>query len=191
MNTTSVQAGTSVLPRDLARRRDTGAACDVIDVRTRPEHEDARIDGVPLVPLDELDPGAFLGARSRPGAPLYVLCQSGARAARAAEKFKKAGFDGCVVVEGGIQAWIDAGLPVARGRSRVLPLMRQVQIVVGAVSATGSVLSLVVHPYFAVVPLMMGAGLLFAGLSGTCGLAILLARMPWNRGSGRASSCSL
>ena len=191
MNMTSVQAGTSVLPRDLARMRDTGVACDVIDVRTRPEHEDARIDGVPLVPLDELDPGAFLGARSRPGARLYVLCQSGARAAKAAEKFKKAGFDGCVVVEGGLQAWMDAGLPVARGQRRVLPLMRQVQVVVGAVSAAGSVLALAVHPYFALVPLMMGAGLLFAGLTGTCGLAILLARMPWNRGTGRASSCAL
>ncbi len=191
MNTTSVQAGTSVLPRDLARMRDTGAACDVIDVRTRPEHEGARIDGVPVSPLDELDPGAFLGARSRPAAPLYVLCQSGARAAKAAEKFKKAGFDGCVVIEGGLQAWMDAGLPVARGHSRVLPLMRQVQVVVGAVSTTGSVLAMAVHPYFALVPLMMGAGLLFAGFSGTCGLALLLAWMPWNRGTGRASSCTL
>jgi len=99
--------------------------------------------------------------------------------------------DGCVVVEGGSQAWMDAGLPVARGQRRGLPLMRQVQVVVGAVSAAGSVLALAVHPYFALVPLMMGAGLLFAGLTGTCGLAILLARMPWNRGTGRASSCAL
>ena len=84
-------------------------------------------------------------------------------------------------MEGGTQAWIDAGLPVNRGESGVLPLMRQVQITVGFISAAGAVLALTVNPRFAVIPLVAGCGLLFAGLTGFCGLALLLAKMPWNK----------
>jgi hypothetical protein len=91
----------------------------------------------------------------------------------------------CCVVEGGLEAWTAAGLPVERGASRVLPLMRQVQIVIGLVSGVGAALAIWKHPLFALIPLGTGAGLLFAGLTGTCGLALLLARMPWNQ---RASS---
>jgi len=65
--------------------------------------------------------------------------------------------------------------------------MRQVQIVVGALSAAGTILALAVNRWFAVLPLVIGCGLLFAGVTGTCGMALLLARMPWNRG--RDSSC--
>ena len=68
--------------------------------------------------------------------------------------------------------------------------MRQVQIVVGAVSAIGAGLALAVHPWFAVIPLIMGAGLLFAGLTGVCGLALALAKMPWNKTQNcKADSC--
>jgi hypothetical protein len=94
-----------------------------------------------------------------------------------------------VLVEGGTQAWIDAGLPVNRGNSRVLPLMRQVQIVVGLLSAAGATLALAVNPYFVIIPLVIGCGLLFAGFTGHCGLALVLARMPWNRAAGNPTSC--
>lgn len=134
-----------------------------------------------LAPLGDLDPRAFAAQRADSTAPLYVICQSGARAATAIGKFRAAGIDCCTLVEGGTQGWIDAGLPVERGTSKVIPLMRQVQIVVGSLSTLGSVLALAVDPLFAILPLIMGGGLLFAGLSGTCGLALLLARMPWNR----------
>ena len=96
-----------------------------------------------------------------------------------------------MLVEGGTQGWIDAGLPVNRGQSHVLPLMRQVQITVGFLSASGAVLALVVSPLFAIVPLVMGCGLLFAGISGTCGLALLLAKMPWNRARSCGSCCEM
>ena len=95
---------------------------------------------------------------------------------------------GCVLVEGGTQAWIDAGLPVNRGESKVLPLMRQVQITVGCLSAAGAALALAVNPWFALLPLITGCGLLFAGLTGFCGLALLLAKMPWNKTSTRSSA---
>ena len=114
---------------------------------------------------------------------IYVLCQSGGRARRAIEKLKAAGVQGCVLVEGGTQAWIDAGLPVNRAQSRVLPLMRQVQIIVGFLSAIGGLLALTVNNLFAIIPLVVGSGLLLAGLTGFCGLALVLAKMPWNKTS--------
>jgi len=67
--------------------------------------------------------------------------------------------------------------------------MRQVQIVVGSLSAVGAILALAVNTWFAILPLLLGCGLIFAGISGTCGMALLLARMPWNRGQVRCSHC--
>jgi rhodanese-related sulfurtransferase len=173
----------SITPRELGHCLAGGVAADLLDVRAPAEHAAAHVPGARLVPLDQLDPTAFLRERGAADRPLYVICQSGVRAAKAIEKFKRVGFDGCVLVEGGTQAWIDAGLPVERGESKVLPLMRQVQIVIGAVSALGAALAVWVNPLFAIIPLFTGCGLLFAGLTGTCGLAMLLAKMPWNRQS--------
>lgn len=189
MMTAMMQNKSSVPARELSRRLASGAPAELLDVRTPGEFAAAHVPGARLVPLDELDAGAFLHQRADCDAPLYVLCQSGGRARRAIEKFQRAGFDGCVLVEGGTQAWMDAGLPVNRGESRVLPLMRQVQIVVGLLTAVGSVLALAVNPWFTVVPLVMGSGLLFAGITGLCGLALVLAKMPWNK-SGPESSAA-
>jgi rhodanese-related sulfurtransferase len=185
------QSETSVSPRELHRRLAAGPPVRLLDVRTPAEFAAAHVPGARLVPLDELDCATFLKQHDAGDKLIYVLCQSGGRARRAIEKFQRAGFDGCVLVEGGTQAWIDAGLPVNLGESRVLPLMRQVQIVVGAVSATGAVLALTVNPWFALVPLATGCGLLFAGISGFCGLALVLAKMPWNRAAkGQSDSSS-
>ena len=181
MNNNSVHDKNSVPVRELQRRLAEGAPADLLDVRTPPEHAAAHIAGVQLVPLDQLDPAAFLRGRGDASQPLYVICQSGGRASKAIEKFQRAGFNGCVLVEGGTQAWVDAGFPVERGESNVLPLMRQVQIVIGVISGSGAAAALWVNPLFAILPLFTGCGLLFAGLTGTCGLAMLLAKMPWNR----------
>jgi len=185
-----MQSATSILPRELNERLASRQPAELLDVRTPGEFATAHVPGARLIPLDELDCAAFLKQRGPDDKPIYVLCQSGGRARRAIEKFQRAGFDRCVLVEGGTQAWIDAGLTVNRGVSRVLPLMRQVQIVVGAVSALGSLLALTVNPWFALVPFVTGGGLLFAGLTGFCGLALVLAKMPWNKSSScNSTSC--
>lgn len=176
----------TITPRDLQQRLAAGRPAGLLDVRTPGEHAAAHVEGVMLVPLDTLDAAAFVRGRGSDESPLYVFCQTGGRARRAIEKLERAGVKGCVLVEGGTQGWIDAGLPVVRGESRVLPLMRQVQIVVGGVSAAGAALALVVNPWFALIPLATGCGLLFAGLTGFCGLALVLAKMPWNRNAGGA-----
>ena len=126
-----------------------------------------------------------------PGTPIYVICQAGGRAAKAIEQFESAGCGDAILVEGGTQAWVDAGLPVHRGTHNVLPLMRQVQIVVGSLSAVGAALALTVNRWFAVVPLLLGCGLLFAGISGTCGMALLLTRMPWNQGQSHSVTAQI
>ena len=190
MNAAIVHPKTAITPRELYRRMTEGRPGDLLDVRTPAEHAAIHVAGTRLLPLDKLDAGAFLTNRGRSDIPLYVVCQSGSRSAKAIVKFQQAGFEGCVQVEGGIEAWAEAGLPVERGESKVLPLMRQVQIVVGLLSAAGAALALGVNVRFAIIPLIMGCGLLFAGLTGTCGMALFLARMPWNRqGNCSSSSC--
>jgi rhodanese-related sulfurtransferase len=183
------QVKTSVAPRELQRVLAEGGPCQLLDVRTPAEFAAAHVPGAKLVPLDDLDPASFARQRGAEEIPIYVLCQSGGRARKAIERLERAGVRNCVLVEGGTQGWIDAGLPVNRGQSNVLPLMRQVQITVGFISASGAVLALAVNPLFALVPLVMGCGLLFAGITGTCGLALLLAKMPWNRARICGSCC--
>ena len=178
----------SISPAALAAFLGAGNAHRLLDVRTPPEYASAHVPGATLIPLHELKIDAFL-AQHKTGTPIYVLCQAGARASKAIEQFERAGCDDCVLVEGGTQAWIDAGLPVHRGARSILPIMRQVQIVVGSLSAVGAILALAVNPRCAVLPLFLGCGLLFAGITGTCGMALMLARMPWNRGQDSSCHC--
>lgn len=174
------QLHSSIPPQELYRLLSQNGSVHLIDVRTPGEFAAASISGSQLFPLDQLDPIAFLQRHRNGSSPLYVLCHSGNRALQAVQKFQAAGFEHCILVEGGIQAWMDAGLPVHRGKSHVPSLMRQVQMTVGLISAAGSLLAYEVDRTFALVPLLMGGGLLFAGITGTCGLALLLAKMPWN-----------
>jgi rhodanese-related sulfurtransferase len=188
MNMIEIQDKT-IAPAELYALVADGTPAELLDVRTLPEFTNAHVPGARLIPLHELNVESFL-RRHEPGRPVYVLCQGGGRAKKAIEQFQSYGCSDCVLVEGGTQAWIDAGLPVNRGTSKVLPLMRQVQIVVGSLSAIGSLLAVMVNPWFAAVPLVLGCGLFFAGVTGICGLALLLARMPWNRSvPGTLDSC--
>jgi rhodanese-related sulfurtransferase len=185
------QTKSLISPRELHQLITGGQPAELLDVRSPAEFVAAHVSGARLIPLDELDCAALVKSRGASEKPIYVLCQSGGRARRAIEKFQRAGFDGCVLVEGGTQAWIDASLPVNRGEGNILPLMRQVQIAVGLISAVGAVLTLLVDSRFAIMPLVIGCGLLFAGITGFCGLAVLLAKMPWNRSTNCGSSCAL
>jgi rhodanese-related sulfurtransferase len=103
------------------------------------------------------------------------------RAAQAAEKFAAAGQDRGVVIAGGTQAWIQAGLPVDRGAAKVISLERQVRIAAGSLVLLGLLLGWLVHPAFFGLSAFVGAGLIFAGITDVCGMGLLLARMPWNQ----------
>jgi len=154
----------------------------VIDVRTPVEFAEAHVAQARNVPLDEFDPGRLLGAgQLTPGQPVYLLCRSGVRATKAAERLARQGSDQAVVVEGGTLAWIDAGLPVTRGVVKVISLERQVRIVAGSLVLVGAILGWRVHAGFYGLSAFVGAGLVFAGITDFCGMGLLLAKLPWNR----------
>jgi rhodanese-related sulfurtransferase len=157
------------------------ADMDLIDVRTPGEYAAVHATGARLVPLSGLDPKAIAAARQgQPETPIYLICKSGMRAGKAAEQLAAAGID-AAVVEGGTDAWVAAGLPVVRGQG-VISLERQVRIAAGLLVLLGAVLALEVHVWFLGLSAFVGAGLVFAGATDTCGMGMMLARMPWNRG---------
>ncbi len=169
---------TTIAPRQLHDQLAAGEPLDLIDVRTPAEFREAHASIARNVPLTELEPAQFAGRDA--ALPLYVMCRSGSRANQACQKLHAAGVANVVNVEGGIQAWEHAGLPVIRGQ-KTISLERQVRIVAGALVVAGAVLAIAVHPLWAALAAFVGAGLMFAGLTDTCGMAMLLARMPWNQ----------
>lgn len=180
----------TIAPSALAQRIQEGRAIDLIDVRTPVEYARIHVEGARLVPLDTLDPQALAAERpAKNGDPLYVICRSGSRAAKACERLRAAGVHNIVSVEGGTLAWEQAGLPVVRGR-KLISLERQVRIAAGLLVVLGVALGWLVHPGFLVLSAFVGAGLAFAGLTDTCGMGLLLARMPWNRVKECGPSCS-
>lgn len=154
---------------------------DLIDVRAPTEFCEVHAAIARNVPLDSLDPHAVMKERNgTAGEPLYVICRTGNRAHKACQKFHQAGYTNVVNVEGGTEAWEAAGLPVVRGK-KTISLERQVRIAAGFLVLFGSLLAIFMHPWWAVLPAFVGAGLIFAGVTDTCGMAMLLARMPWNQ----------
>lgn len=162
--------------KKLSKERDNFV---LVDVRSEDEFQSGHVPGATSVPLDKIESGQA----SLPEGKLLVLsCQSGRRSARACEVLQSRGINNIAEMDGGFSAWVKAGLPVSRTR-KAIPVMRQVMITAGMMVLIGSALSVLVHPLFLAVPIFVGAGLTFAGVSGWCGLAFLLERMPWNRTS--------
>jgi len=154
----------------------------LVDVREADERARSRIPGSVHLPLSRV---AQAGLAVRAGGTVLFHCQSGRRTRENAEALeaRAAGCD-AFLVEGGIEAWRRAGLPVAEDRRAPLPLMRQVQMVAGALAALGFGLGVAVDPAFHLLSGAVGAGLVMAGLTGACPMARLLAAMPRNRHAG-------
>jgi rhodanese-related sulfurtransferase len=167
---------------------DAGSCPALIDVRTPAEHAGAHVPGVVLMPLERLDPARVRAEmQPSPERPLHLLCKAGGRARQAGEKLEAAGVGPCVVVEGGTDAWVQAGYPVNRGEVKVISLERQVRIAAGCLVAAGTALGVFQHPGFLAIPALVGCGLIFAGVTDWCGMGLLLARMPWNQRAGCAT----
>ncbi|MBZ0185417.1 MAG: rhodanese-like domain-containing protein [Candidatus Obscuribacterales bacterium] len=162
-----------IAPADLA-----GNALEVVllDVRSPIEFETEHIANSVNVPLNELE--ARWQEVPRQG-HLVVICRSGKRAERGAYTLLGKGFQP-QVLEGGLVAWRKAGLPVKEGK-KMLPIERQIQLIVGIGVLTGILLGGFVNPWFLAIAGFFGAGLTFAGLSGTCALGLLLMKAPWNQ----------
>jgi rhodanese-related sulfurtransferase len=151
----------------------------LLDVRTPGEFRAASIPGAVLHPLDRLDAAEVRRLRGE-GRLCVLICQGGTRASKAAAQLEAAGLGDMLVMEGGMNAWQAAGLPVERSQG-VISLERQVRIAAGLLVLLGVGLGTWVHPGFYGLSAFVGAGLVFAGVTDFCGMGLLLARMPWNR----------
>lgn len=171
---------TTISPQQLRDRQQADDSLELIDVRTPIEYREVHVSFARNVPLDLLNANELKTGRAGSEQPLYVICRSGSRGKQACEKLQAAGYTNVVNVEGGTQAWDQAGLPVVRGKKSV-SLERQVRIAAGALVVIGSALGVFVHPYWMGLPAFVGAGLVFAGITDTCGMGMMLARMPWNQ----------
>ncbi len=165
---------------ELAQLHRSGKHVDLIDVRTPAEFQQVHVEFAENVPLTELDPTQIVQARNgSANSPLYVICHSGGRGRQACEKFAKAGYANVINVDGGTLACEGTSLPMVRGH-KVMSLERQVRIAAGSFVLIGIGLGAFVHPYLIGLSAFVGAGLVFAGVTDTCGMGMLLARMPWN-----------
>jgi rhodanese-related sulfurtransferase len=163
-------------------RNDLPTDAVILDVRTDIEHRECCLSCKHVhIPLDQLSADSLKAkAKMSADTPVYILCKAGPRAHAAAQRLCAEGYHNVHVMEGGMMLCQQMGLPLRKGEN-VLSLERQVRIAAGALVLVGFVLGLLVHPFGHILSGLIGAGLIFAGVTNWCGMALLLAKAPWNR----------
>lgn len=161
----------------------------IIDVREEIEHNTVRIPKSTLIPLSTIDNNTiskFFGKK------ILVHCKSGKRGTTACEKIEQLSGDKIEIyhLEGGISRWEEEGNEVIKPKTDLIPLERQTHIAIGLFIIIINALGYFVNIKLTFLTLIFGGGLLFAGLTGFCGLAMLIAKMPWNKGSACKTSCT-
>jgi rhodanese-related sulfurtransferase len=164
-------------PAEAKALLDSGSAV-LIDIREGDEFAREHLPGAHHVPLSGFDAADFPADRGRIA---IFHCASGARTAEAAPRILGTAFAEVYQLEQGLSGWKKAGLPTVVNRRIPISIMRQVQITAGTMVLLGVILGFTVSPWFFALSGFVGAGLTFAGVSGTCAMASLLAAMPWNR----------
>ncbi|MFM7620753.1 MAG: rhodanese-like domain-containing protein [Alphaproteobacteria bacterium] len=151
----------------------------LIDVREEAEHRNQKIKGAKLIPLGKISKKDLPEFKNK---KLVIHCQAGKRGQSACEKLLQEDSNLEIYnLEGGINSWCGSGCNVIVSKNFFLPLDRQVQLTIGSFVFFGSLLAYFVDVKFVFIPAFFGAGLIFAGLSGLCLLANLIAKMPWNK----------
>ncbi len=150
----------------------------LLDVREPSEYREEHIEAAILLPLSTLDDQPV---SIDPSGKLVLYCRSGNRSRQAAGKLQALGYRNLSHLEGGITAWKKAGYDTKIDKNAPISIMRQVQIVAGSLVLTGTLLGAFVSPWFLLLSGFVGSGLMFAGISNTCALAMLLAKLPYNR----------
>ena len=148
----------------------------LVDIREADEHAREHVPGARHQPLSRL--GSVSAGQAK---AVIFHCRSGARTAANAPRLAAATDCQAYILEGGIEAWKKAGLPAVADRSQPIEIMRQVQITAGSLVVLGIILGVWAAPAFLALSAFVGCGLMFAGVTGWCGMATLLALMPWNR----------
>jgi rhodanese-related sulfurtransferase len=172
----------SISPVDAKRLVDQGAI--LVDIREADEYAREHIPGARHAALSQLNQADISAYR---GKTLVFHCRSGARTTNNQDRLASLVGDACRILqlEGGLDGWRNAGLPTLIDRRQPIELQRQVQIAAGGLVLIGILLGLIVSPWFLAVSLFVGAGLMFAGITGYCGMARLLQRAPWNVAAAR------
>jgi rhodanese-related sulfurtransferase len=174
----------SISVKDFCERTQRDPNWVLIDVRTPAEFSGFHIDGAKNLPIDRITAETVRGLQKAGNETIYVVCQSGGRSRKACQQLSATGV-AVVNVEGGTIACAAAGLPAIRGKG-VIGIDRQVRIAAGSLVLIGTALGLWVHPLGFGLAAFVGAGLVFAGVTDTCGMAMILSAMPWNQ----AKSCA-
>ena len=164
----------------------------LVDVREPDEYAREHIGGAQLMPLSGFD-AARAVSLVKPGQKLVMQCRGGRRSEDACRQASSLADSGTPIftMTGGIEAWKEDHLPVeVNAKVSPMSVMRQVQMVIGLAVLAGSALAWFVDPVFVGIPAFFGAGLVFAGATGTCALAVLIGKMPWNRAGSVAQGAS-
>ena len=169
----------TISPQEAQRAVAEGRAV-LVDIRGAAEHARESIPGACLVPLDKFTAHDFRAEHAR--VPMAIFhCQSGMRTRTNADTLARTGFPQARILDGGLAAWKAAGFKTKLDTTKPIEMQRQVQIAAGTLVLTGIVLAATVSPWFAALSAFVGGGLVFAGVSGWCGMAHVLALMPWNK----------
>ncbi len=174
----SLRAITTLEFRDLLAREPD---LPLIDVRMPAEFREVHVAGARNLPFHHLSAESLSDALGENGdSTVYFICKVGVRSLKACRKASEFGVADVVSVEGGTDACVAGGLPVRRGKKAV-SIERQVRVAAGGLILAGAVLAIAVHPYWAALSAAVGAGLIHSGVTDTCGMGMLLMKMPWNR----------
>ncbi|MEA5418600.1 rhodanese-like domain-containing protein [Spirulina sp. CCNP1310] len=171
---TEIQA---IAPKTLKQWLEQGQVT-LVDVREPSEYAGERIPGAHRVSLSSFDPAQIPTEADK---TLILYCESGSRSSQAARRMIIAGYESVIHLEGGMNAWKQAGFLTQVNKNAPISIMRQVQIIAGTLILTGTLLGAFVNPAFLFLSGFVGAGLTFAGVSGTCAMAMLLAKLPYNQ----------
>lgn len=150
----------------------------LVDVREPSEFAAGRIPSAKLVPLASLEESARSWNREQ---PVVIYCQTGRRAEKARRVLAGLGFSHVTNIEGGFSAWSAAGQPVEKSANAPWSLERQVRFTVAIFVILFTSLGLWVHPGFFILDFLIAGGLIFSALTNTCGMALVLTKLPWNR----------
>jgi rhodanese-related sulfurtransferase len=154
----------------------------IIDVREKDEFESEHIERSIHIPLSTFDKQAPAILKTLRGQTVVLMCRSGKRASLAARQAQAFGEGPHLeVFKGGILEWKNQGHPTVATKNAHFPILRQVQLVAGSLVLLGALLAYFVDLDFIFLSAFVGAGLMFAGATGFCGLAEILARLPWNK----------
>jgi rhodanese-related sulfurtransferase len=152
--------------------------CILLDVRSPSEYRSVHAKSAINIPLENISSSDTI--EQLKNKKVICICQSGSRGKKAVETLSSLGITNVTNVEGGTTAWVNSNLPITKGE-RSISMERQVRITAGAIVLLGALAAAILSTYFIIIPIFVGSGLLYSGITDTCGMALILSRCPWNK----------